>query len=129
MHVNEPVCQSCLEKLNQCHVEIILFFNFVKQNHYDVHIAWGYRDQSAQELCTSQGKSKNHWPTSKHNHSENGQPCSLAIDLFQLTDDGHAQFEEPFYEMIWLQTKDKNLPIKWGGEFTHLKDYDHFELA
>jgi len=46
----------------------------------DHSIIFGWRSEDAQnELYPKYSKLK--WPESRHNHTENGEPCSLAIDV------------------------------------------------
>lgn len=129
MHVNEGPCQSCQEKLTQCHSTVVDLYNFIKNKHYDAHIAWSFRDQTTQNQLVAQGKSRQPWDQSPHNHTENGQPCSLAIDLFQLTDAGQANFAVAYYQQIWNDLNGTVPNVNWGGNYIHLKDYDHFYIT
>lgn len=129
MHVNDVSgCPSCLDKLKYCHPYLTEFYNFVKSNHVDAHISWGFRDQMSQHMAYQTGKSKLDWPLSPHNHMDNGQPVSHAIDLFRLDIDGMAYFEALFYHKIWTETQDNGYQIEWGGTYRHLLDLDHFQL-
>jgi hypothetical protein len=133
MHANpSSKCQSCVEKFLSCDPKIVSFVRKVQEVFPDCHVAVGYRDQADQHNAKLTGKSTLDWPNSKHNFTLYNHPYSKACDLFMLSD-GQAHFLTSYYENIWnfyLTHKadfgsDK---YRWGGSFSHLKDYDHFEI-
>jgi hypothetical protein len=118
----------CEQKLESAHEILRDWFYKVKKSFHDVHISWAWRGKEAQDEFVKVGKSRAHWPHSKHNHQRNGKPCSLALDLFQLKD-GKAQFFHDFYSGIDDFNKTINAPIRWGARFVGpLLDANHFEL-
>jgi peptidoglycan LD-endopeptidase CwlK len=94
----------------------------VKENHPEMHVSCGYRNEAAQNDAVAQGKSHEAWPHSLHN-----QKPSLAIDLFQL-DGGHGYWISSDMAMIDRENIKNGIKVKWGGNFETLKDFDHFEL-
>lgn len=134
MHTNpSEACASCAEKLEGCHNSLRLWFEIISDNFKDCHIAVGFRDEKDQEIAMLKKLTHAPWPLSKHNRMENGKPCSWAIDLFRLCINGKAFFEENYFENIWIlldkiQIQAGDREIYWGGLFTTLKDFDHFEL-
>lgn len=123
-------CSRCAAKLSEACNEIVAFFYWVKNNHPEAHVSWTFRDQALQEECYRMGKSKLHWPDSKHNYTDKeGHPKAEAIDLFVLTNDEKAVWPRPWFEGLWNEVDRKNLPMIWGGHFRKLGDYDHFQLA
>ena len=70
------------EKLATCHPDIVLVAELALDiSPYDIAIIHGWRGEEFQNALVESGVSRTRWPTSKHNHIEDGQPCSLAIDF------------------------------------------------
>lgn len=95
---------------------------------YDFSVICGHRGKEAQDAAVAAGNSHTPWPTSKHNSTP-----SLAVDLipypFRQEDwNDIARFTELASHMLVAANKLK-IPIRWGGSFTKLKDFDHFELV
>jgi hypothetical protein len=113
----------------QGHPYLKFFFDWVKKKHPDIHTDWVYRDFNDQEEAFASGRSRDHFPNSKHNFMKGDKPFSLAIDLFVINEDGEAVFPGPRYRQIADEMKADKLLMKWGGDFvTHKEDQDHFEL-
>ncbi len=128
-HTPEAPCPSCERKLELSNQAMVSWFHWVKSFFPQAHISWSFRDQETQNSLLAAHLSEQPWPTSKHNKLDlQGNPCSEALDLFELLDTGAARFAPGFYEDIYNLTKKEKLPIRWGGNFEHLKDYNHFEL-
>lgn len=121
-------CPSCAEKLKDVHPLMVQWFYRVKQKWPDAHISWGFRSQADQDQAVRDGRSKDPWPTSKHNHMDEGVPESLALDLFQMDENGVGIFSPKFYLAVSEWAKNDSVKTRWGGSFPHLHDYDHFEL-
>lgn len=134
MHKNIALdCQSCKDKLLNCDVRIVSFVKKIQYAFQDCHVAIGYRDQADQHQAKISGLSTFDWPDSPHNHTINGNPCAKAVDLFCLEPDGKAYFLKDYYNLIWswyeVNIKEfDNVQYGWGGNYLHLKDYDHFEI-
>lgn len=93
-----------------------------------MHVSWAFRDQKFQDAALASGASHLKWPTSKHNHQENGAPCSLALDVFQINEDGMAVFDPIFCARLNAASVVAGYKLRWGGEFKSLGDAGHFEL-
>lgn len=128
-HQNGVTCERCSAKLLEACSEIAAFFYWVKANHPEAHISWTFRDQANQEQMFRSGKSKLHWPESKHNVMVDGRASSEAIDLFFLTDDGQAVWPRIWFDQIHKEVLEANLSIFWGGQWEKLGDFDHFQLV
>lgn len=129
-HVNEANCPSCAVKLTQAHDLLKQWFlTLVVPQFPGTHISWSYRDKDSQEQAFNAGRSKLHYPDSAHNKTDaSGAPCSLALDLFELTDAGLAVFPVGLYADIAEASKKDWPNILWGGKWKHLGDFDHFQI-
>lgn len=121
MHKNGGDCPTCLDKLKQVDAQLCNWFTGALKSYPNLHVAWGYRDEKSQNQAVANGESKLLWPHSLHN-----QTPAQAIDLFIL-DEGEAFFPVAVYADL----AKNHMPhsMRWGGDFLHLKDYDHFELT
>ncbi len=128
-HTKDQKCNGCQDKLLGVHLALVDWFNWLKWNHPEVHICWGWRGKEEQHKAFLDGQSKADWPNSKHNNMLDGIPCSLALDIFTIDDKNIAHFSRDFYERVATETENEGYPIRWGGTFAHLKDLDHFELV
>lgn len=135
LHNSGEDCIHCDKVLEQVHPELALFFKWAKAKTIimgypqELHISCGWRGEQDQERAFLDGKSRAHWPFSKHNIMINGVPCSHALDLFLIDDKGDAIFDKKFYEALYDNAKDSDFMIVWGGDFTKIKDFDHFEIV
>lgn len=127
-HSNSPKsCSSCEEKLKDAHPDIAAWFrDKVKAKFQDCHVSWSYRGSDDQEQAFLDGKSELHFPLSPHNKSDDqGNPCSLALDLFELDYNGQARWAWAYFRSI---AEVEAEAVFWGGQWPHLGDADHFEL-
>lgn len=122
-HNRDPQCPGCEDRLIQGHPEIVRFFNFFKEKTPDLHCSWVYRDKEMQDEAYASGKSRAHFPNSKHNLEP-----SQAVDIFQIDEDGKAVFSKEFCESIHNEAIENGFNVRWGGDFKSLGDYGHFEL-
>lgn len=129
-HTDGPECLFCIDKMKKAHPVLQSFFTSLKKQEMTVHVCWSWRGKDDQNRAFDDGKSTVVFPNSKHNSVDlNGNPCSRAIDLFTIDEDGSARFEVKFYrDRAWRFIQENRLPLAWGGNFTKIKDYDHFEL-
>lgn len=127
-HTSDPQCPLCLHKLTESHLAMRDWFLWVKSIYPEAHVSCAFRDQAKQREEYIAGRSMLDWPMSKHNYTQEGQPCSLALDIFLINSEGKAVFSAEWCRQIYEHTMDEKFPIKWGGNFTKLKDYVHFEL-
>lgn len=94
------------------------------------HIAWAWRDEKEQEQAYRDGKSKLRWPHSAHNHTTpEGKPQSLALDLFEITDDNVGRWSPSFFFSVALMIDQDQSPIFWGGKYKHFSDHDHYQMT
>lgn len=126
-HTDDLICPLCEEKLKGVHEKLQAWFLEAKKEFRNIHIACAWRGQEDQEKAYQEGKTRAHFPFSKHNHTREGTPCSLALDVFQLVD-GEAVFDSKFYACLNDLNQSLNCPILWGGTFKSIIDRDHFEL-
>lgn len=115
---------TCDERLQRIMNELV--------RQYNVKIIQGYRSQLEQEQAYKEGKSKKHWPMSKHN-----QHPSLAVDVAPYPIDWEDR--ERFFFMaglVWAIANFMGIKIRYGGDWDMDKDFTdqrfndlgHFEL-
>jgi hypothetical protein len=128
-HKSGPSCPGCDKKKAEAHLELAQWFDLVKQKYENAHISWAYRGMEDQEQCVRMGRSKLNYPKSPHNKcNADGKPEARALDLFQIDSQGKAKFDPIWYARIADEAEKTSAPIRWGGTFKTLGDYDHFEL-
>lgn len=127
-HTADDVCPLCEDKLLCAHPRIADWFRRLKKRHPNVHVSSSWRGQSEQNQLFKEGKTRAPFPKSKHNHMEDGRPCSLALDLFQIDEDGVARFAPLFYAKVNAENEADRELIRWGGKFKSFVDGPHFEL-
>ncbi|TET41431.1 MAG: M15 family peptidase [Dehalococcoidia bacterium] len=106
------ILATCDERLQRICMELI--------RQYDVKIIQGFRGQMDQEKAVKEGKSKKHWPMSKHN-----QHPSIAVDVVPFPIDWEDR--ERFFYMAGLFMAIANfmgIGIRWGGDWDRDKDFD-----
>lgn len=123
-------CPSCEQKLLQAHPLVVEWFNtVVKPAHQDAHISCTWRNKQDQELAFLNGASQLHWPLSDHNKTDDqGNPCALAVDLFELDFNSVARLSWKFFKTIADETEKSTFKIKWGGYYKTLGDAAHFGI-
>lgn len=110
-------------KLNTCHSDLIRLIETVAETEKCAVIC-GFRGRYEQEKAYYTGKSKAKWGQSKHNLKP-----SHAVDVVPvpLNWEDIPAFEK-LGEKIMAKAKELGISIRWGRDFTNLKDYPHFEL-
>ena len=110
-------------KLNTCHSDLIRLIEAVAETEKCAVIC-GFRGRYEQEKAYYTGKSKAKWGQSKHNLKP-----SHAVDVVPvpLNWEDIPAFEK-LGEKIMAKAKELGISIRWGRDFTNLKDYAHFEL-
>ncbi len=118
-----PLLKTSRQKLNTCHSDLIRLIEAVAETEKCAVIC-GFRGRYEQEQAFLTGKSKAKFGQSKHNL----QP-SHAVDVvpLPLNWDDIPAFER-LGEKIMTKAEELNIKIRWGRDFTNLKDYPHFEL-
>lgn len=127
-HTDEEKCPKCWELLETAHYYLVMWFWKLKARHPSAHIACAWRSQAEQNRAVADGKSQLPWPKSAHNHmNADGQPESLALDLFQIDDDGVARWSPTFMAKVNAENEEDREPLLWGGTFKTLGDSCHFQ--
>lgn len=121
-HIEGPLCPLCEEKLDKVHPYMANWYRIKKKKYPNLHVSWGFRGRSEQERAFNDGKTKLHYPDSAHNKIP-----SLAIDLFQIDEDGVARWSQVFFMKLNAENEADQFPIKWGGNWKSLGDADHFQ--
>lgn len=129
-HIDGPICPGCETKLKDAHPIISEWFReHVKPKHLDCHISCSFRGEKDQNEAKALGKSQLAWPLSAHNKSDDqGNPCAIALDLFELASNGMAVWRYKYFREIAQECEGLDISIRWGGTFKSLGDYCHFEL-
>jgi hypothetical protein len=115
-HTDAPACPLCEEKLRTAHSVMADWFRRIKKQFENVHISWAYRGAEDQERFFKEGKTRCRFPKSAHNYAINGKPCSLALDLFLIDEDGSARFPPLFYAKVNEINQQNKEPIRWGRD-------------
>ena len=128
-HTDDPECPLCEQKLATAHKTLQSWYRRHKVRNPNSHISWAYRGKDDQEQFFKEGKTRCHFPDSPHNHlDEKSQPESLALDLFQIDEDGNARFSPKWYAKVNAENEADKEPIIWGGTFKSIGDGDHYQL-
>lgn len=127
-HNDDDPCPLCESKLQTAHPVLGDWFRKVKSTWHNCHISWAFRNEEAQNQAFADHLTMLRWPMSAHNNMVDNKPVSLALDLFQIDDDGVARFSPKFYALVWGWTQRSGTKMRWGGAFKKLGDAGHFEL-
>jgi peptidoglycan LD-endopeptidase CwlK len=115
-------------KLFTCDKTLQTLFNEVIKEH-DCIILCGHRGEDDQEKAFDDGKSKLHYPNSKHNSSP-----SKAVDAAPYhSDEPHIRWSDiddfkNFAAKVMEIANRLNIEVKWGGNWAHFHDYPHWEI-
>jgi len=126
-----------LEVLATCHPSLQMIIQEAIRV-FDFTVVCGRRGEKEQEKAFREGKSKLHYPESKHNAET--PTLSKAVDLAPYRD-GKIQWDdrEAFVFLAGVMkaiAMTKGVPLRWGGDFNRndnlhddkFVDYPHFEL-
>lgn len=87
----------------------------------------GLRTPTEEEAMVAKGASQT--LHSRHLAGRSGYAC--AVDVAAL-EDQHVSWEPKLYAAIWSAVeaagKALGVPVEWGGSWTTLKDFGHFQL-
>jgi len=110
-------CPSCVEKIKTSHPIMQEWFLYtVKPRFPDCHVSWAWRNKIDQNQFHAEGKSMRPWPLSDHNKMDDqGNPCSLALDFFQLCTNGMAAWPYKYFRDIASVCEIKFYNIEWAG--------------
>lgn len=119
-----PLSKTSRQKLNTCHSDLIKLIEAVAETEKCAVIC-GFRGRYEQEKAYMAGKSKAKFGQSKHNLKP-----SQAVDVVPvpLNWEDIPAFEK-LGEKIMAKADELGIKIKWGRDFTNLKDYPHWELV
>lgn len=118
-----PLSKTSRQKLNTCHSDLIKLIEAVAETEKCAVIC-GFRGRYEQEKAYMAGKSKAKWGQSKHNLKP-----SMAVDVVPLPLNWEdIEAFERLGEKIMAKAEELGINIRWGRDFTNLKDYPHFEL-
>ena len=117
-----------LERLSTCHVELQRLIHAVMNEQLmDFSVLCGFRDMHDQNEAVKRGTSKLCWPHGRHNHRPSlaVDVCAYPINNFdkENTDRTHI-----LATIILQKARDLEIPVFWGGHWTHLNDIYHFQL-
>lgn len=119
------------QRLDTCH-HLLQYIARLAIKETDFTVICGHRTKEEQDAAFKAGNSKLKFPKSKHNSNP-----SMAMDLAPYPIDWNNR--ERFIELakvILRIAKEKNIPIRWGGDFNmdgdktknDAWDLPHFEL-
>lgn len=133
VHSSDPICTRCEMFLITTHPELANWWRAVRPCYPDLHISESWRNKADQDADVAGGKSFTPWPTSYHNRTANGKPCSHALDVFiQNNTYPKGEWGDPLTEMsreIDKKFKPEFPYITWGGNWnSKLHDNDHFQI-
>lgn len=118
------------KRLSTCHEDIQTIMRTVIQD-YDFTIICGHRTEDEQNKLYAQGRTEPgkivtnaKWPDSMHNTTP-----SIAVDIapYPLDWENLDRFHELAGRVLEVAAL-LDIPIEWGGHWTRLKDYPHFQL-
>ena len=104
---------------------------------FDLTVLCGRRSREEQEKAVAEGRSKVHWPKSRHNCPDGS--LSQAVDLAPFPIDWHETHRFVYLAGIMHATADRlHVRLRWGGNWDgdgvlitdqHLVDLPHYELC
>jgi peptidoglycan LD-endopeptidase CwlK len=98
--------------LATCHPELQRLFNRVVEI-TDCKVIEGHRGKELQEIAFAAGRSKVHWPNSKHNTSP-----SVAVDVAPYPIDWKNRERFCFLAgIVEAVAAEMGINIRWGGDF------------
>lgn len=109
--------------LMTCHSDLQKILNEVIKE-TDCAVICGYRNRAEQEKAYMSGKSRAKYGQSKHNLKP-----SMAVDVVPIPLDwNNIESFEKLGNKIMEKASLLGIKIRWGRDFSKLKDYPHFEL-
>lgn len=121
-----------LERLRTCDVRLQVLMEEVVKD-FDCTILEGYRTQARQEALFEEGRTKVHYPHSKHNTKP-----SMAVDVAPYPIDWEDRERFTYFAgTVRGVAFTMGLRIRWGGDFNQndytddedFSDMPHFELV
>ena len=125
------------ERLRGVHPQLVLMVKaWEAQMPFHVLICSGVRTDAQQAALYAQGRTlPGKIVTNAPNAAEsphgrryfNGEAYGCALDAVRATEHGGALWED-IDSLRQMAEVSQRLGMTWGGEWKHLKDWDHFEL-
>ncbi len=128
-HTKDDPCSGCKNLLSFAHPDMGTWFKNARLEFPRLHVAQSWRGEKAQTEAVGKGLSKTPWPKSAHNWTENGDPCSRALDLFEIDDAGRGIWDPQTMAKINAWSEKQGYRLKWGGGFKSFGDSGHFEMG
>lgn len=124
--------EQSLAKLKTCHPKLQKLFIEVIA-YYDCTIVCGYRGKEDQEQAFREGKSKVHFPDSKHNSTPS---CAVDVVPFPVDWNDTSRFYH-FAGFVYATALKLGIHVRWGGDFDgdlnfreeKFRDLPHWELV
>lgn len=111
------------KNLSTCHSDLQRLFNEVVKE-VDCEVICGYRGRKEQDRAFMSGKSRARYGQSKHNKKP-----SLAADVVPLPLDwNNIESFEKLGQKVLEKASSLGIKIRWGRDFSKIKDYPHYEL-
>src|SRR5690349_12542941 len=100
-----------------------LFAEVIKE--FDCKVLDAQRGRAKQEEAFRRGNSRAHFGQSPHNYAP-----AIALDVvpYPLDWEDIPSFKA-LGKVVKAKAKALQIPISWGGDWSSLKDYPHYELA
>lgn len=112
------------QKLGTCHSKLQRLVLEVAKTE-NCAVICGYRNKAEQNKAFMSGKSKARYGQSKHNRKP-----SMAVDIVPIPLDwNNIDSFEKLGSKVLEKASELGIKIRWGRDFTGLKDYPHFELV
>ncbi len=110
-------CHPDLQKVVDRCIEIV-------PDSMDFTVLVGHRSKAAQDAAFAAGTSQLKWPRSKHNSTP-----SRAVDLAPYPIDWEdLERFKMLGTYMYRAAQDVGVSIRWGGHWSSLRDYPHYEL-
>ena len=117
-----------LERLGTCHAQLQRLMNAVMlEQKMDFSVLCGFRNKADQDGAVARGTSELCWPHGRHNHKP-----SLAVDVIAYPicnfDVDNTIRTKRLAKLVLRKAKQLQIPVYWGGYWSHLDDIYHFQL-
>lgn len=110
-------------RLKDCHVDIQRLIELVSTK-TPILVICGFRNKQEQDKAFIDKKSTLKWPYSKHNTNP-----SMAVDICPVPVNFlDIESFKKLSVVVRECAEQLGIKVRWGGDFTRLKDYVHWEL-
>lgn len=96
--------------------------------HADFIVVYGVRTVAEEAVMVAKGASQ----TMHSRHLKNKQGFACAIDIAAMhngaVDWKHINLYQDIHVAFMAAAKQLNVPLEWGGDWTTLKDWGHYQL-